>query len=608
LTICIFFVILIDSKFKTKMKNHYLYYVLLPSLLFLGFLAFADVAQTNYPSPNISSPGHPSNTSTPSGSVQEPVNEKPKSAPPVSKPATRTADSLKPFTSERTETGAKKRPSQIVTKDGQTYPLLTYKTFIAPNDPYANQWWVASNGMQQVWDIPLGSRATKIAIIDTGFALAHQDLSNRWAVNSGEYGSTTSEGISIKNCTDRGLTLNLSCNVIDDDFDGIVDNEFGATSYQNRSFLNCSDQGVALNKNCNRLDDDGNGYIDDYRGFDFVNYDSSAQAGETNPDGDGTTHGTMVAGVLGASGNNNVGLAGVNWYSSILPIQALDDDSYGDTYTVSEAIRYAADQGSDVISISLGTSYPDPYLRLAIQYAMNKGSIIVAASGNDGCDCISYPANYPEVLAVGAINSTGNPAYFSNYGRNLDLLAPGQSISSSSWAKTNQNAAYAGSIAGTSFSTPFVSGLLGLARSYQPDATWEEITGAMLENTDRRSLTSSIPRSNDLGYGVARANTMLARLQTPAAPSIRYQFSPLFIGSTRTYQCENTLPATLIYELTKPGQLRYTASDYEQYKAATGGWNSRELMYSCIGLPTDAPSIIRSLDLAREITNTAYRP
>lgn len=586
------------------MKKHYLYYVVMPSLLFLGFMAFADNARPNHTPPNISTPARPQDN--PSQPAAYPTEQAHKNPPQTTK-ANSTTPSPQTFTSQRTETGAKKRPTQIVTSDGQVYPLHQYKTFIAPNDPYANQWWVATNSMQQVWDIPFGTSQTKIAIIDTGFALAHQDLSGRWATNTGESGATANEGPSLRNCTDRGLALNLSCNVIDDDFDGIVDNESGATTYQNRSFLNCTDQAIALNKTCNRIDDDSNGYIDDYRGWDFVNYDASVQAGETNPDGSGTTHGTMVAGVLGANGNNGIGLAGVNWYSTILPIQALDDDSYGDTYTVSEAIRYAADQGSDVISISLGTAYQDPYLRLAIQYAMGRGSIIVAASGNDGCDCVSYPANYPEVLAVGAVNNSGSPASFSSYGRNLDLLAPGQSITSSTWAKTNQSAAYAGNIAGTSFSTPFVSGLLGLARSYQPNAKWEEITGAMLENTDRRTLTAAAPRSNSLGFGVSNANAMLARLRTPAAPVQRHQFSQLFLSSTALYQCENTIPATLLYELTKAGELRYTASTYEQYKATQQGWTSRDLMYSCIGLPTDAPSILRNINLSAEIINKFYK-
>ncbi len=500
--------------------------------------------------------------------------------------------------------GAIKEKTRILAKNGQVFPLREYKPMITPNDPYGNQWWVAPNGLNAVWDIPFGARQTKIAVIDTGFGLEHQEFTGRWAINSGESGAVAIEGASKRNCSDQSLALNASCNNIDDNFDGIVDNESGITTRENPSRLNCTDQSIPLNKRCNRLDDEANGYIDDWRGYDFATFDSFVQAGETNPSGDGTTHGTMVAGVLGATGNNGVGLAGVNWHSSILPIQALDDDSYGDSYTVGEAIYYAADQGADVISISLGSSGEDPYLRLAIQYAMNKGAIVVAASGNNGCNCISWPANYPEVIAVGAIGSNGNPTSFSNYGAQLDLLAPGASITSSTWTAANPTSAYVANIAGTSFSTPFTAGMLGLARNYQPDASWEEIIGTMLENSDRRSLTVALPRSDSLGYGVARANTMLNRLKTPTQPGIRYQFGGAsYFGSNRPYQCENTFPATPLFELTKPSLLRYSASRYENDKALQQGWTSRQIFSACIGLPTDAPGVTRIINLPAEINN-----
>jgi len=503
-----------------------------------------------------------------------------------------------------TPSNGTKQADRILSRDGKVFPLRQYQTLLSPNDTYANQWWVIPNGMNAVWDTPLGARATKVAVIDTGFALNHQEFTNRWAINTGESGATTSQGISKRNCTDQGLPLNKSCNNIDDDFDGIVDNESGVATRQNPSRLNCTDQGVALNKSCNRLDDEGNGFTDDLRGWDFANNDAITQAGETNPDGSGTTHGTMVAGVLGATGNNGVGIAGVNWHTSILPIQALDDDSYGDSYTVGESIYYAANQGADVISISLGTAFDDPYLREAIYYAMSRGSIVVASSGNDGCSCIGYPANYPEVLAVGAIDSTGNPASFSSYGSRLDLLGPGASMTSSYWTKTNQTSSYAGGIAGTSFSAPFVSGLLALGRSQQPTAAWEEIIGSMLENTDKRTLTAATPRSNTLGYGVSRGDTMLARLRNPAQPVMRYQFGGTpALGSPRVYQCENTLPATMLHELTRTGELRYTASQFEQYKFARLGWTSRELFPVCIGLPTDLPGALRTISLPAELRN-----
>lgn len=442
--------------------------------------------------------------------------------------------------------GDVKEIDRIVTKDGRVYPLRTYKALVAPNDPSANQWWVSPNSMQQVWDIPFGTRKTTIAIIDTGFALNHQEFSGRWATNSAEIAG-------------------------------------------------------------NNIDDDNNGYVDDVLSWDFANNDASVQAGQNNPDGTGTTHGTMTAGVAAASGNNGVGIAGVNWYSSILPIQALDDNSIGNSFTVANAVYYAADRGADVISISLGTSQSDPYMREAIQYAIAKGSVVVASAGNDGCDCMVYPANYPEVIAVGASTPTGAVASFSSFGSNLDIIAPGQSMATSTWSKTNGTSAYASNVAGTSFSAPFVAGLLGLARNYQPNASWPEITGAMFEQANRTGLSAASPRTNQLGFGFARANTMLDRLRTPRTTLMRYGFSPLMTDSSRAYQCENDFPATPLYELTSTNQIRYTISPISQESGAQQGMATRGIGYVCMGLPTDTISILRVINLSAEIKNMQFK-
>jgi subtilisin family serine protease len=498
---------------------------------------------------------------------------------------------------------------QIITSDGKTYPLRSYRTFLSPNDPVASQWWTTPNNMNAVWDFVPSGPAIKIAIIDTGFALAHEELNGRWAVNAGEVGATALEAASDLNCTDQAIPLTRACNNIDDDFDGIVDNEAGATTDQNPSDLNCTDQTLPIDKSCNNIDDDDNGLKDDYRGWDFVNNDASVQAGEINPTGTGIRHGTMVAGVLGATGNNGLGISGVNWHAEILPIQALDDDSYGDSYTVGLSVRYAADQGAQIISISLGASETDPYLREAILYALDKGSLVVAASGNDGCNCISYPANYPEVVAVGALGSDGNPASFSSFGAELDLLAPGQSITTSSFSAASPTNLYA-SVSGTSFATPFTAGLLGLGRAAQPDASWEEIIGLMLENSDRRTLTASVPHSSTLGFGVARANTMLSRLSASyTASNQMYQLSGgTRVGSPNTYQCSiDDIPATPLYRLKKSNQYRYTANLRQLSKLVSQGWTASISSHVCMGLDTDTLDTLRTIDLPRETLNLSVK-
>jgi hypothetical protein len=503
--------------------------------------------------------------------------------------------------------------SAVVADDGMSYPLRQYKA-LAVNDPYGNQWWTARTGLDAAWAEGAGSTETTVAIIDTGFALRHEDLDNRWADNTGEQGVASSESTSRRNCTDRGISLNQSCNLIDDDYDGVVDNEAGSTAIQNPSRLNCSDQGIVLNKSCDLIDNDGNGYVDDVRGWDFSNYDNNVQAGEINPNGVSTTHGTEVAGVLAATGNNGKGIAGVNWTTKVLPLQALDDDGYGDTLTVSRAIRYAADRQVDIISISLGTGSEDPYLRQAVQYALDRGSLVVAASGNDGCDCISYPARYPEVFAVGAESSQGGPASFSSYGSELDVLAPGDNITTSTWSPASPTGAYVSGIAGTSFATPYVSGLLALARSYQPDASWGELTNTLLAQARHTGLTTAAPFSATLGSGYTQADTLIARVTSASSPMMRYYFGPFSatktLASSQVYQCRGTdFPTASVYEMVKGKTVRYTISKLEQLQAAGGGWAVKKLWYACVGLTTDTPTISRNINLFSEVRNSpAIKP
>lgn len=496
----------------------------------------------------------------------------------------------------------------FTTASGQTYPLRKYKT-ASVNDPYGNQWWTSGTGLDTAWSIGAGTRQTTVAVIDTGFALNHEELAGRWATNSGEQGPTTKENPSKLNCTDRGLPLDKSCNLIDDNHDGIVDNESGPTTVENPSQLNCTDQGLPLDKSCNLIDDDGNGYVDDVTGWDFANGDPSVQAGQTDPNGTDTTHGTETTGILAATGNNSKGIAGVNWQTKILPLQAIDDDGNGDTLTVGHAIYYAADRGADVISISLGSTLSDPYVRQAVQYALSKGSIVVAAAGNDGCDCMLYPANYPEVFAVGANNSLNQRSSFSSYGANLDILAPGENMTTTSWSAGSPTNTYASGVAGTSFATPYISGLLSLARSHQPNATWGELTNALLAAANHTGLSAASPFSAMIGSGYAQAGAYLSRVTTPAHPGIRYQFGTSsqagVLGSSLTYDCtpENSFPTAPLYAVTLNGSTFYTIDPVEEANAVSSGGSVRSLGYACVGLPGDTPAVLRAIDLSGETAN-----
>lgn len=499
-----------------------------------------------------------------------------------------------------------KEEGRVLTANGKRYPLRVYKTLAMPNDPAANQWWVNSTNLPAAWDQGVGSYTPTIAIIDTGFALQHEEFSGRWHINTGEQGVAIKENPSDLNCTDAGLPISAACNNIDDNFDTIVDNESGTSTIQNPSRRNCSDRNLLLDKSCNLIDDDGNSLKDDVTGWDFSNYDHNVQAGEVNPAGNSTTHGTMVAGIAGATGNNAKGIAGVNWSAKILPLQAIDDNGYGDTLTVARSIRYAADQKADIISLSLGTPFEDPYLREALVYALQKGSLVVAASGNDGCNCIIYPANYPEVIAVGANNSTGSPATFSNFGAQLDLLAPGQDMTTPTWSSVNQTSAYASGVAGTSFATPYVSGLLALAKSHQQSAYWGELAAAMLEVSDHRSSTPESPHSTSYGFGYVMADRLLTRVKTPAAPPVRFQFDTItpfdILDSPEAHQCASGgFPVTPLYELTTATEVRYSASKLRLHIALQNGWSARQAAYACSSLPFDAPASIRRLNLFTEL-------
>ena len=507
-----------------------------------------------------------------------------------------------------------------VTIDDKQYPLHTYTTTAIPNDPDANQWWVQNTKLPQTWDIQQGNNETKLAVIDTGFALQHEEFENRWLKNTGEQGMTASEAASSLNCEDRGIALNASCNLIDDDFDTIVDNESGATSLQNPSRLNCTDQFKPITKECNRIDDDGNGYIDDVTGFDFVNFDSSVQAGETNPTGDGTTHGTLTSGIAAATGNNGKGIAGVDWQTKILPIQALDDDSYGDTRTVGRAINYAVSQNVDVISLSLGGSGSDAYVQQAVQAAIKKGITVVASSGNGGgdCannDCVLYPANYPEVIAVGALNESNQRASFSSYGANLDFLAPGTNMTSPTWSSGNGISAYASGINGTSFSAPLVSGLLTRLLSQRPDMTPQQQYAAISEDLNRLSITTG--RSNTLGFGTVDTLSATQRVTNPSVPGIQYAFTPVSMGdyfssSSPTDQLgtyysqkcdDNKYGTTKMYELTKGSTTFFSISHVEAANALNAGYTSKQFAYVCLQQPQDAPETIRTLNILREFKN-----
>jgi subtilisin family serine protease len=197
-------------------------------------------------------------------------------------------------------------------------------------------------------------------------------------------------------------------------------------------------------------------------GYDFVN-------GDSKPDDD-YGHGTTVASLIAARGNNGAGMAGVCWQCTILPVKVLDNLGSGYDSTVAKGIVYAADNGAKVINLSLGGAGSTTVLSDAVAYANNKGVLVVAAAGNDGDTVRSYPAAYTDVVAVAATaRNSDTRASFSNYNSStdhwVDVSAPGDVTGMDTEGNYNTGEQ------GTSFSSPIVAGIAGLVKTVHPDYT-----------------------------------------------------------------------------------------------------------------------------------------
>jgi subtilisin family serine protease len=208
------------------------------------------------------------------------------------------------------------------------------------------------------------------------------------------------------------------------------------------------------------VDDDGNDYVDDIRGWDFVDADVDNPVPDNDPM-DGDSHGTHCAGTIAAISDNEK-IIGVAPDSRIMPVKGLDDLGDGTTDILAQCVYYAADNGADVLSNSWGGGGGDEALEDAFNYAYSNGCTSVAASGNDASG-VGYPAGYENVISVGATDHEDVVPFWSNYGSDLDIVAPGVRIVSTcpAW-KTESGYLLAD---GTSMATPHVSGLLALMLS-----------------------------------------------------------------------------------------------------------------------------------------------
>lgn len=333
-----------------------------------------------------------------------------------------------------------------------------------PNDPYFSlQWYLAQSNdadidAKSAWDTETGSSDVVVAIIDTGADMDHVDLVDNFWVNPNEIAN-------------------------------------------------------------NGIDDDNNGYIDDINGWNFIDDNNNLYP---VPDGSGSdfgvNHGTHVAGTVGATGNNGIGVTGVNWSTSLMILKVLDDEGVGDTYGIAQAIRYAQDNGADIINMSLGAYTPASIEREATEDAIDSGIMVMAALGNDGVNVNSYPiypACYSKVMGVAATNASDEAASFTNYGTDCaDISAPGVNIYSTLFVDGSDdfNSPY-GYMSGTSMATPVVAGVAALLKSN----LYAELAASIKDAI--RGSADDVGLGTGMGTGRINASAALEALQESVRPT-----------------------------------------------------------------------------------------
>ena len=197
------------------------------------------------------------------------------------------------------------------------------------------------------------------------------------------------------------------------------------------------------------------------KGYDFVNDRENAS--------DDNGHGTHVAGTVAQATNNSYGVAGVAYEAKLMPLKVLSDYGGGTIADIAEAIKFAADNGADVINMSLGGGGESQLMKEAINYAHSKGVVIIAAAGNENQNSASYPARYPNVFAVSALGPDGLKAPYSNYGAGVDISAPGGSDAGKVLQATvdmdsKGEEVFIG-LQGTSMASPHVAGVAALVKA-----------------------------------------------------------------------------------------------------------------------------------------------
>lgn len=262
------------------------------------------------------------------------------------------------------------------------------------------------------------------------------------------------------------------------------------------------------------------------QGYDFIENDTEPQ--------DDNGHGTHCAGIIAANINNEIGISGITNSAVIMPIKALDKNGIGFYSDIAEAIVYAADNGAHIINLSLGGTEPSYLLQEAIDYAYNKGCVIVAAAGNLGNATPVYPAAFPNVIAVGATDENDKRWGLSSYGDFLDVVAPGVNILSTYLGNTYRKAT------GTSASSAFVSAVAAFIVSNSIDIKNYEVENLIFQNVDDLGNNGK-----DIEYGYGRIN-MLNAIKNTSELQHDISITGILISSTNPINKEVDIKVYII--------------------------------------------------------------
>lgn len=295
---------------------------------------------------------------------------------------------------------------------------------------YKSQWALQKIEAESGWEITTGDSNVIVGFIDTGVDIFHNDLRQNLRVN-------VAEDINHNNKFEPWSSKEKRNNLFGD-LDGI--------------------------------DQDGDGFADNVLGYDFIDQ-TTVNLGDTKSrdadPSDENGHGTNIAGIIAATRGNGIGISGVAPNVSILPLRAFDATGNGEDDDISAAIVYAAEHKVSVLNMSFGDFYYSPLMLDAINYAVSKGVICCAASGNSGGIKNHYPSSYANVISVGMSADEDYVHPFSTGSSNLCIAAPGVDIATTSLNNSYKN------VTGTSAATPHVAAVCALLRSLHKN--WKPI-------------------------------------------------------------------------------------------------------------------------------------